>query len=151
MKKILSLGGILLLSLACGWNFGATDRNTSRPVPSRTPQSVAVVIAPDGEYTSKDEVARYIRQFGKLPRNFITKAQARALGWSGGPLEPYAPGKSIGGDRFGNYERRLPPGSYRECDIDTRGKPRGAKRLVFTPERRIYYTEDHYNTFREVK
>ena len=80
-----------------------------------------------------------------------TKSQARALGWRGGPLEPYAPGKSIGGDRFGNYERRLPPGSYRECDIDTRGKPRGAKRLVFTSDRRIYYTDDHYKTFTEVK
>ena len=151
MKKLLSLGGILLLALACGWNFGATDRDTSRPAPSRAPQANAVAVTPDGEYTGKDEVARYIRQFGKLPRNFITKAQARALGWRGGPLEPYAPGKSIGGDRFGNYEHRLPPGSYRECDIDTRGKPRGGKRLVFTPERRIYYTEDHYNTFREVK
>ena len=108
-------------------------------------------IVRDGEYTSKDDVARYIKQFGALPRNFITKSQARALGWRGGPLESYAPGKSIGGDRFGNYERRLPPGSYRECDIDTRGKPRGAKRLVFTPRRRVYYTDDHYKTFKEVK
>ncbi|MBR3221661.1 MAG: hypothetical protein IKF72_05445 [Kiritimatiellae bacterium] len=110
----------------------------------------------DGEYTSKEEVAAYVRQFrGALPRNFITKSAARALGWQGGPLEPYAPGKSIGGDRFGNYERRLPSlkgGSYRECDIDTKGRPRGAKRLVFTQEgRRIYYTDDHYKTFKEVK
>ena len=43
------------------------------------------------------------------------------------------------------------PADYRECDIDTRGKPRGAKRLVFTAGRRIYYTEDHYKTFKEVK
>ncbi len=63
-----------------------------------------VQIARDGEYTSKEDVAAYIRQFkGALPRNFITKGAARALGWQGGPLEPYAPGKSIGGDRFGNY------------------------------------------------
>ena len=101
--------------------------------------------------TSREEVARYLRTYGKLPGNFITKAEARRLGWTGGPLEPYAPGKSIGGDRFGNYERRLPPADYRECDIDTRGKPRGAKRLVFTTGRRIYYTEDHYKTFKEVK
>ena len=105
-----------------------------------------------GEYTSRYDVALYIRRFGTLPRNFITKEQARALGWRGGPLEPYAPGKSIGGDRFGNYERRLPPDNYRECDIDTRGKPRGAKRLVYTPKgERIYYTDDHYKTFKEVK
>ena len=110
----------------------------------------------EGEYNSKEDVAAYIRQFkGALPRNFITKGAARALGWQGGPLEPYAPGKSIGGDRFGNYEQRLPRlkgGLYKECDIDTKGRPRGAKRLVFTQEgKRIYYTDDHYRTFKEVK
>ena len=149
MKKLLSLCGLLLL-VACDWNFGVTDRNAPREAPKQ-PSAVVREVVRDGEYTSRDDVARYIRQFGTLPRNFITKAAARALGWRGGPLEPYAPGKSIGGDRFGNYERRLPPDDYRECDIDTRGKPRGAKRLVFTAGRRIYYTEDHYKTFKEVK
>ena len=147
MTKILSLCGRLLLA-ACCWSFAACGK----PVRDAAPASaVAREVVRDGEYTSKDDVARYIKQFGALPRNFITKSQARALGWRGGPLEPYAPGKSIGGDRFGNYERRLPSGSYRECDIDTRGKPRGAKRIVFTPERRVYYTDDHYKTFKEVK
>lgn len=113
-------------------------------------------IVRDGEYTSKDDVAAYIRQFrGALPRNFITKGAARALGWQGGPLEPYAPGKSIGGDRFGNYERKLQwlnGGYYKECDIDTKGRPRGAKRLIFTQKgQKIYYTDDHYRTFKEVK
>ena len=43
-------------------------------------------------------------------------------------------------------------GFYKECDIDTRGRPRGAKRLVFTQDGlRIYYTGDHYKTFKEVK
>ena len=100
-------------------------------------------------------MALYIHTFGHLPPNYITKSQAQALGWSGGSLEPYAPGKSIGGDRFGNYERRLPAlngGFYRECDIDTKGRTRGAKRLVFTSKgKRIYYTDDHYQTFKEVK
>ena len=31
------------------------------------------------------EVAAYIRKFnGSLPKNYVTKAQARALGWRGG-------------------------------------------------------------------
>ena len=124
------------------------------PAPVRAAASAGVV--KDGEYTSKDDVALYIRTYkGALPRNFITKKEARALGWTGGPLEPFAPGKSIGGDRFGNYERRLPAlngGFYKECDIDTKGRPRGAKRLVFTSKgQRIYYTEDHYRTFKELK
>ena len=46
-----------------------------------------------GEYTGKNDVAAYIRKFnGSLPKNYITKAQARALGWRGGPVEPYASG-----------------------------------------------------------
>lgn len=104
----------------------------------------------NGEYTDKDGICWYIVAFGTLPKNFITKAEARRLGWQGGPLEPYAPGKSIGGDRFGNYERTLPDGSYRECDVDTRGRPRGAKRIVFSSDRRVYYSDDHYHTFKRL-
>lgn len=105
----------------------------------------------NGSYTSRDDVALYIHQYGKLPGNFITKAEAQKLGWSGGSLEKYAPGKSIGGNRFGNYEGKLPKKSgrtYTECDIDTRGaSARGAKRIVFSNDGLIYYTNDHYNTF----
>ena len=79
----------------------------------------------------------------------ITKKEAKALGWEGGSLEPYAPGMCIGGDRFGNYEGLLPEeDTYTECDIDTLGaKSRGAKRIVFSDDGDIYYTEDHYETF----
>lgn len=104
----------------------------------------------DGEYNSKNDVAQYIRQYGKLPRNFITKNEARKLGWSGGPLEPFAPGKSIGGDHFGNYENKLPEGRYKECDIDTRGRARGAKRIIYSTDKRLYYTADHYNNFEKI-
>lgn len=103
----------------------------------------------DGTYTTKEDVALYLCTYGELPSNFITKKQARELGWSGGSLEPYAPGKCIGGDRFGNYEGSLPKGrTYHECDINTLGaKSRGAERLVFSDDGLIYYTEDHYETF----
>lgn len=105
----------------------------------------------DGSYTSKDEVALYISIYGHLPSNFITKKEAQALGWEGGSLEPYAPGKCIGGSRFGNYEGVLPEKEgrvYTECDIDTLGADRrGAKRIVFSNDGLIYYTEDHYESF----
>lgn len=105
----------------------------------------------DGSYTSKDEVALYISIYGHLPSNFITKKEAQALGWEGGSLEPYAPGKCIGGSRFGNYEGLLPEKEgrvYTECDIDTLGADRrGAKRIVFSNDGLIYYTEDHYESF----
>lgn len=74
-----------------------------------------------------------------------------ALGWEGGSLEPYAPGCAIGGDRFGNYEGALPDGSYHECDLNTVGKDkRGAERLVWSEDGRIYYTADHYESFTEI-
>ena len=105
----------------------------------------------DGTYDSAKDVALYIHTFNKLPSNYITKKEAKSLGWSGGSLEEYAPGKCIGGDRYGNYEGLLPEKkgrSYTECDIGTLGKSsRGAKRIVFSNDGLIYYTKDHYKTF----
>ena len=105
----------------------------------------------DVALTSKDEVAAYIHDNGCLPDNFISKSEARELGWNGGSLEPYAPGMCIGGDRFGNYEGLLPKKdgrTYYECDIDTLGaETRGAKRIVYSSDGLIYYTEDHYDSF----
>ena len=68
------------------------------------------VLSEDGHYTSKEEVALYIHLYGRLPENFITKKEAKALGWESkeGNLWEVAPGMSIGGDYFGNYEELLP-------------------------------------------
>ena len=104
-----------------------------------------------GTYTSKEDVALYIHTYGRLPDNFISKKEAEKLGWPGGSLEPYAPGMCIGGSRFGNYEKLLPEAkgrTYTECDIDTLGaSKRGAKRIVFSNDGLIYYTDDHYESF----
>ena len=109
-------------------------------------------IAYDGMYTTKEDVALYIHVYGELPMNFITKSEATKLGWEGGSLEPYAPGMCIGGDRFGNYEGKLPvQEGYHECDINTMGADsRGAERLVYSDSGNIYYTNDHYNTFEQL-
>lgn len=116
-----------------------------------TPTTTAPVIDENGTYTSKDDVALYIHTYGHLPSNFVTKKEAQAKGWEGGSLEDYFPGCSIGGDKFGNREGLLPSKkgrTYTECDIDTKGKKsRGAKRIVFSNDGLIYYTDDHYETF----
>ena len=108
-------------------------------------------VSEDGEYWTKDDVALYIHLYGHLPKNYITKETAQSLGWESGSLEPYAKGCSIGGGYFGNYEGLLPKKkgrTYTECDIDTRGKKsRGAKRIVFSNDGLIYYTDDHYESF----
>ncbi len=102
----------------------------------------------DGTYNSAEDVSLYLYTFGYLPENYITKSEARDLGWTGGSVEKFAPGCAIGGDRFGNREGVLPDGTYYECDIDTIGESsRGAKRLVYSDDGRIYYTGDHYETF----
>ncbi|MBQ7246921.1 MAG: ribonuclease [Lachnospiraceae bacterium] len=103
----------------------------------------------DGVFDSKEDVALYLHIYGHLPHNYITKSEARKLGWSGGSVERYVEDGVIGGDRFGNYEKKLPEGrSYRECDIDTLGSSsRGAKRIIYSDDGYIYYTGDHYETF----
>lgn len=115
-------------------------------------QEAEPTLSEDGTYTSKEEVAEYIFLYGHLPDNFITKKEAKALGWisSEGNLGEVAPGKSIGGDYFGNFEGNLPEKEgreYHECDIDSDGGYRGAKRIVYSNDGLIYYTEDHYKTF----
>lgn len=106
----------------------------------------------DGTYTSKEDVAAYLHQYQRLPDNFITKKEAKELGWVSSELNlgEVAPGKSIGGDRFGNREGILPNADgrkYFECDINTTGGHRGAERIVYSNDGLIYYTSDHYASF----
>ena len=118
------------------------------PAPQTEPQEVAY-----GEYYyDVENVVLYLDTYGELPENYITKNEARDLGWNGGSVENYQDGAAIGGDRFGNREGLLPDGSWVECDIDTEDEnSRGAKRLVFNLEDGLYYfTDDHYESFVEV-
>jgi hypothetical protein len=127
--------------------------STPTPGPAAAPEPTAtpIPVSEDGIYDSRDEVALYLHLYGHLPSNYITKKQAEKLGWPGGSLEPYAPGKCIGGGRFGNYEGLLPNAKgrqYYECDIGTLGaRSRGAKRLIYSNDGLIYYTDDHYESF----
>ena len=95
-----------------------------------------------------------IRATGRLPERYLDKDDAGKLGWRpGADLCRIAPGKLIGGDRFGNREGRLPsaPGRrWTEADLDYGCGRRNAKRLVFSSDRLIFVTIDHYETFREV-
>lgn len=104
---------------------------------------------------SPEFVASVLRKTGKLPDRFLSKKEARKLGWvpEQGNLNEVAPGKSIGGDRFGNYEGKLPAQkgrSYREADVHDSPERRGAERLVFSNDGLIFYTPDHYKTFYDV-
>ena len=125
------------------------DEEEAAPGEAITESEEEELLDEEGYYYTKDEVALYIQIYGHLPDNYMTKKEAKNLGWSGGSLEKFAPGKVIGGDKFGNYEGILPEGKkYTECDIDTyKKKKRGAKRIIFSDDGYIYYTEDHYESF----
>ena len=112
-------------------------------------------ISEDGSYTSRDEVALYLHMYGKLPKNFISKKEAEEQGFrfGEGDFGEAFPGMSVGGSRFGNYDGNLPEKSgrrYYECDIDYTGGRRNAKRLVYSNDGLIFYTEDHYKTFTQL-
>ena len=80
-------------------------------------------------------------------------AEARAtlkLIKQGGPY-PYERDGTV----FGNFERLLPQrerGYYREYTVKTPGvKSRGARRIVAGRGGELYYTEDHYQSFRRIR
>ncbi|MBP8036263.1 MAG: ribonuclease [Negativicutes bacterium] len=117
--------------------------------------ATAVQVEKGKPYSTANEVAAYIHKFRQLPPNFISKLEAQKLGWdqAKGNLWQVADRKSIGGDRFANREGKLPVASgrqYYECDIDYRGGFRGAKRLVYSNDGLVFYSEDHYKTFRQL-
>lgn len=158
MKRIILL--LLALFVSVGLLSGCDEligylETLETVVPSQaggeTAAPTAILPDEDGYYTTAADVALYVHTYGHLPDNFITKNEARALGWSGGGLDAYAPGMCIGGDRFGNYEGLLPEKkgrAYTEADIDTmHAKSRGAKRLVFSNDGLIFFTDDHYESF----
>ena len=132
-----------------GTDFYTEAVQSSEELPEET--EPAQVLDEHGWFYSAEFVSLYLQTYGHLPDNFITKEEARKLGWEGGSVEKFAPGYAIGGDRFGNREGLLPEADgrqYYECDIDTDGEDgRGAKRIVFSNDGLIYYTDDHYETF----
>ena len=132
---------------------GESGEEEAAPAAEET--AADVTVEEDGTYTSKEEVAAYIHLYGRLPANFISKKEAERLGWNSreGNLWEVAPGMSIGGSRFGNYEGNLPDAAgrqYYECDIDFDGGYRGPKRIVWSNDGLIFYTEDHYETFEQL-
>ena len=154
-KKRSSFAALVLLILAVFFGIPGGELDIIENYPAETIYAEQhmddgeILLTADGIYTTKEDVALYIHTYGCLPQNFMTKDEARDLGWNGGGLEEYAPGMCIGGDHFGNYEGLLPEDrDYTECDIDTLfADDRGAKRIVFSDDGLIYYTEDHYESF----
>ena len=136
----------------------ATPRATKTPKPTATPAPAMTEepeATPAGPIIEPQAIADYLFVYGRLPDNFLTKKEAQALGWDSyrNYVSDVAPGMSIGGDRFGNYEGLLPKKSgrqYYECDCYYTGGKRNAYRIIFSNDGLVFYTEDHYRTFTEM-
>lgn len=125
----------------------ASSRPTSAPAQT-TPRSP---VAPDVSVSGR---AKAQSGSSGLPTVALTDLpleaqQTYALIAAGGPY-PYRQDGQI----FGNREGLLPWGDYgwyREYTVETPGSAdRGARRFVVSEDRLFYYTDDHYDTFREV-
>ena len=132
-----------------------TEAPTEKPTKAPTKAPTEKPTEAPGPIIEPQAIADYIFAHGELPDNFITKEEAQALGWDStrNYVSDVAPGKSIGGDRFGNYEGQLPRKkgrTFRECDCNyTKGK-RNGERIVYSNDGRVWYTSDHYETFTEL-
>lgn len=164
LALLLALAGLSAGAMAEDWRdtlFGLLDTMTDEDYEAADAQAVPTEApmeqTPQFELpvTDPQQIVNYLELYGELPENFITKKEAQELGWDSryNYVGDVAPGKSIGGDRFGNYEGNLPSAKGRqwfECDANYNGKRRNAERVLFSSDGLYYYTDDHYNTFTEM-
>lgn len=106
------------------------------------------------ELTNDEIVVKYLKEHGELPDYYITKSEAKSLGWvpSKGNLCEVAPGKAIGGDIWTNRQKSLPTKSgrkYFEADLNYHCGNRNADRVVFSNDGLVFVTFDHYRSFEE--
>ena len=152
---------LMLAGCSRGTDAAAAGKAANTQRPGAAEATAEATEEPAGPIIEPQAIADYIFEHGELPDNFITKKEAQALGWDSGAdrysgrkyVSDVAPGMSIGGDRFGNYEGRLPRAKGRkftECDCNYTGGPRGAERIIFSNDGHVWYTADHYETFTEL-
>ena len=162
MKKRFGIKLVALLRVAAALlgclttAFAASKKQSAAKTETLVVYAADYPVEEDGWYSTMEEVAVYLTLYEKLPGNFISKYDAENLGWDNrkGNLDKVAPGCSIGGNRFGNYEGLLPEAKgrkYTECDINYDGGYRNGERIVFSNDGLIFYTSDHYQTFTPVK
>lgn len=162
MKKRFGMKLVALLLVAAALlgclttAFAASKKQSAAKTETLVVYAADYPVEEDGWYSTMEEVAVYLTLYEKLPGNFISKYDAENLGWDNrkGNLDKVAPGCSICGNRFGNYEGLLPEAKgrkYTECDINYDGGYRNGERIVFSNDGLIFYTSDHYQTFTPVK
>ena len=101
-------------------------------------------LAVGGGFVAADQT---VVRIGELPREARVTLSLIELG---GPF-PYRRDGAV----FGNREQRLPlkaRGAYREYTVPTPGVTgRGARRIVLAESGELYYSDDHYRSFRRIR
>ncbi|MFI8517980.1 ribonuclease domain-containing protein [Streptomyces sp. NPDC085481] len=133
------LAGLSLLLTGCSGAGTVTGTGTAT-----APRTAAAPAVPSRAPTASSGL-RTVR-LAELPPE---ARRTLALIADGGPF-PYAKDGAV----FANFERVLPQrrrGYYHEYTVRTPGeRDRGARRIVTGRGGEIYYTDDHYESFREV-
>ena len=125
--------------------------DTTSSLKEAVSQSSSGTVAKGEDYHGKEEVAAYIHRFAELPPNYLTEAEAEALGWDGqGDLWAVRDGAAIGGDKYENLAGLLPDGDWKQCDVNYAGGSRGSERLVYSADGAVYYSPDAFGTFEEL-
>lgn len=159
-KTVLLLLTLLLLTATTFFGAACSNDAVQTDAADNQQQEISTAIkqtavTEDGQYNTPEEVAEYLHYYGHLPDNYLTKQEARDLGWESnkGNLHEVAPGMSIGGDTFGNREGLLPKEKgrkYYECDVNYEGGYRNSERLIYSNDGLIFYTDDHYESFEQL-
>lgn len=132
---------------------GASDEQIN-PVQSASENKDVIITSKKDimELTRQDVVIAYVKENGQLPSYYLTKSQAKQKGWiaNEGNLCEVLPGQAIGGDIFGNREKRLPiEKTYMEADVNYNCGQRGKDRIVFTKKGEVWLSKDHYKSFQK--
>lgn len=147
--SLLFLALIFLLVACKGPKEASEDLGTVSTISNESVEETGGILE-DQAYYDLEDLAAYVHTYGRLPNNYITKAEAKEIGWS---VEDNQ-GLVIGGDVFQNREGLLPKKSsrtYYEADLRSGyGGDRGAERLVFSDDGLIFYTKDHYKSFEQL-
>ncbi|AZB41421.1 ribonuclease [Bacillus sp. FJAT-42376] len=147
MNKLLKFGAMIALVFAL--TFGGVSAGSLKEAPEA--KAAALEMYP----TSFTGIIDYLKAYGELPANFVTKSVASQYGWVSSQcnLADVLPGYSIGGDVFSNREGKLPSKSgrvYYEADAYYTSGCRNASRVVYSNDGLYYTTSDHYATFKRV-
>lgn len=121
-----------------------------------TLQRLKSLFADEATKKGLDGADWHLKYNGRLPEYYISKTDAKKLGWKRNEkkLSDVAPSFMMYGGVYKNNNCHLPKKQNRiwyEADIDYSFGSRNSKRIVFSNDGLIFATYDHYKTFVEIR